>query len=77
MYVCLCNGITDHEIRAEILAGASTMRELCSRLGVATSCGRCWDCTRTILAETLPVEEREGTSIESKLNLGPPGLTAA
>jgi bacterioferritin-associated ferredoxin len=53
MYVCLCNAVTDEQIRAEVKQGACTMRELRDRLGVATCCGRCSPCARAILTEII------------------------
>ena len=53
MYVCLCKGITDTQIRAAITDGASSLREVRNRLGVASQCGKCGIQTREILRETL------------------------
>lgn len=41
MYVCLCKGITDSQIRAAVQDGVSSLRELRSTLGVASQCGKC------------------------------------
>jgi bacterioferritin-associated ferredoxin len=41
MYVCICNAVTDREIRATVALGAGTLSEVSAALGVATSCGRC------------------------------------
>jgi len=49
MYVCLCNAITDHEIRAAADLGARSLDDLSSTLGVATCCRRCADCARGVL----------------------------
>ena len=53
MYVCLCNGITDTQIRAAIQEGASSLKDVRSTLGVASQCGKCGIQTREILRETL------------------------
>jgi bacterioferritin-associated ferredoxin len=65
MYVCLCNGVTDHEIRAEIRQGACTMRELRSRLGVAMCCGRCGECVEAILTESAMAGGQQAVTIEA------------
>ena len=52
MYVCLCNGITDRQIRQAVEEGASSMRELRQQLGVCGNCGRCGPEARDILCET-------------------------
>lgn len=51
MYVCVCNGVTDREIRAEVEEGACSLEDLQDRLKVATCCGRCAECARGILNE--------------------------
>ncbi|XOZ32333.1 bacterioferritin-associated ferredoxin [Halomonadaceae bacterium KBTZ08] len=51
MYVCVCNQITDHEIRRAVEDGCSSMRQLRNELGVATQCGRCGTMARDILNE--------------------------
>ena len=53
MYVCLCNAITDHEIRGAADLGARSLDDLKSTLGVATCCRRCADCARDVLDEHL------------------------
>lgn len=54
MYVCLCHGVTDSDIRQCVRAkGTCTMRELSRELGVATQCGKCGRCARQLLAEAL------------------------
>ncbi len=51
MYVCICNGITDKQIRRAASAGASSVRDLQSELGVAAGCGSCHEHAAKILAE--------------------------
>jgi bacterioferritin-associated ferredoxin len=53
MYVCLCKGITDTQIRAAIADGANSFKEVRNTLGVASQCGKCGILTREILRETL------------------------
>lgn len=53
MYVCLCKGVTDCQIREAVCEGACSMRELGTCLGVATQCGRCARHARQVLEETL------------------------
>ena len=53
MYVCLCKGITDSQIRAAIEDGASSFKDVRNTLGVASQCGKCGILTREILRETL------------------------
>ena len=53
MYVCLCKGITDRQIKAAIDNGASSIGQLRKALGVASQCGKCSVTTREILQESL------------------------
>jgi bacterioferritin-associated ferredoxin len=41
MYVCLCNAITDKQIRRAARTGVSSLYELRAALGVAAGCGSC------------------------------------
>ncbi|HEY0063791.1 MAG TPA: (2Fe-2S)-binding protein [Telluria sp.] len=53
MIVCVCNNISDREIRQAVDLGLSTMAELRQDLGVATCCGKCASCAKQVLAEHL------------------------
>jgi bacterioferritin-associated ferredoxin len=53
MYVCLCNAVTEREIRQVVELGARSLRELSECLGVATGCGKCSPCAKAILSEEL------------------------
>lgn len=57
MYVCLCNGITESQIRDAVSEGARSLRELQQCLGVASCCGKCADCARQVVHETLSAAE--------------------
>jgi len=41
MYICVCNAITERQVRACVDAGATTLGDLQFELGVATCCGCC------------------------------------
>ncbi|HEY0294205.1 MAG TPA: (2Fe-2S)-binding protein [Bordetella sp.] len=41
MYICICNAVTERQVRSCIDAGAASLDELQFELGVATGCGRC------------------------------------
>lgn len=62
MYVCLCKGITDTQIRAAVEDGACSLREVRSALGVASQCGKCGLLARQLVSDALEelpqVEER-------------------
>lgn len=52
MYVCLCHGVTDRDIRKAAEKGVTTVRQLGRELGVGTQCGRCASMARDILRES-------------------------
>lgn len=54
MYVCLCKGITDHQIRSAIEKdGAQTLRAVRNQLGVSTQCGKCAKFAKEIVDQAL------------------------
>ncbi|MBA6413220.1 bacterioferritin-associated ferredoxin [Parahaliea sp. F7430] len=53
MYVCICKGITDTQIRAAVQEGASSIRDIRNNLGVASQCGKCGIMAREIVRESL------------------------
>lgn len=53
MYVCLCKGITDDQIREAVRDGAVSMRRLNRELGVASQCSKCTRHARSVLREAL------------------------
>ena len=53
MYICICNGITEREIRARADSeGLRTLAELESCLGVGAGCGRCRHAASEVLNES-------------------------
>ena len=41
MYVCLCKGVTDGQIREAVANGAGNLTQVSHCLGVAKQCGKC------------------------------------
>jgi len=56
MIVCVCNNISDREIRQAMELGITSMDELRDALGVATCCGQCFSCAEEILNEQLAAQ---------------------
>ena len=52
MYVCVCNAITDTQIRKAAKSGARNVWDLQRQLGVATGCGSCIEAASDILRES-------------------------
>jgi bacterioferritin-associated ferredoxin len=54
LYICLCHGITDKQIRSCVVeSGARTLCDLSGKLGVATQCGSCAHSACEVLSEAL------------------------
>jgi len=53
MYVCLCKGVTDHQIRDAVANGNTTLADVSQQLGVATQCRRCTSLAQDIITESL------------------------
>ena len=51
MYVCICNAITDEQIRQAAESGVKDLWGLQAELGVATNCGSCKETASRILRE--------------------------
>lgn len=56
MYVCLCNGVTEREIRQTAHSGCRTMAELTMRTGCGAGCGSC------VCMATCILDEVHGTA---------------
>ena len=53
MYICLCQGVTDRDIKASIEAGAVSLSEVQATLPVALNCGSCRNSAQALIDEVL------------------------
>ncbi|WP_263262800.1 bacterioferritin-associated ferredoxin [Pseudomonas sp. RIT-PI-S] len=53
MYVCLCQGVTDGQIREAIYEGCCSYREVRQATGVASQCGKCACLAKEVVRDTL------------------------
>ncbi|WP_395823415.1 bacterioferritin-associated ferredoxin [Collimonas sp.] len=53
MIVCVCNNVSDRKIRQAVDSGMTSMAQLRENLGVATCCGKCHSCAKSVLRECL------------------------
>ena len=53
MYVCLCHGVTDGQIREAIYEGCCSYRDVRDSLGVGTQCGKCACLAKQVVRDTL------------------------
>lgn len=51
MYVCICTGITDRDVRKAAREGATDLAQLSAMTGCSTVCGSCGDLAMEILRE--------------------------
>ena len=54
MYICICNAITEREVRECARRGCCSVDELSVELGFGTGCGRCRPVAKEILDEARP-----------------------
>ena len=54
MYVCICNGVTDRDIRQAAEAGCKSIAELTMRTGVGATGGTCLDMAENIFKASRP-----------------------
>jgi len=60
MYVCVCQAVTDRQIREAAQGGARTLKDLRRELGVTRDCGRCASCARECLQEAHECQSKPG-----------------
>ncbi|MEL6869609.1 MAG: (2Fe-2S)-binding protein [Pseudomonadota bacterium] len=64
MYICICQAITDRQIRSAAAAGVDSVDQLRDTLGVASCCGSCEGAAAEVLAEhRCEVAQREPKGI--------------
>lgn len=57
VYVCVCNGVTDHDIRQAAEAGCKSLPELTMRTGAGANCGSCLDMAAELLDQARATRE--------------------
>lgn len=58
MYVCICNAVTDTDIRNAVEGGVRNMRQLEQSTGCSSTCGCCRETATEILQQAVS-ESRE------------------
>ena len=53
MYVCICNNVTEKDIKRAVQGGACSMSCLQEELAVATCCGQCHSAAKSCLEKSL------------------------
>ena len=57
MYVCICNGVTDHQIRQAADAGCGSVAEMTMRTGAGGNCGSCLEMVADLLEQARVIRE--------------------
>lgn len=57
MYACICAAATETQVRASILAGASTVEDIGEHCGAGTGCGSCVDKLARMVSDSSWREE--------------------
>ncbi len=63
MYVCICKGITDSQIRDAVNNGASSLRKVRKQLGATSQCGKCGIITKKIVDDTLAANNFDNSGL--------------
>ncbi|GAA4859154.1 (2Fe-2S)-binding protein [Luteimonas vadosa] len=63
MYVCVCNGVTESDIRHSARAGCRGMAELTMRTGCGATCGSCLPMACELLEQARADHAAEGTRV--------------
>ena len=53
MYVCICKGITEQDIKNSVVEGAASVRDLYRELALGSQCGKCVSFAKQILGNEL------------------------
>ena len=51
MYVCVCNGVTDRQVREAVEKGCGSVGELTMLTGAGANCGSCLDMAAEMIAQ--------------------------
>jgi bacterioferritin-associated ferredoxin len=49
MYVCICEAVTERQVRDEIATGADSVEAIADRTAASTSCGTCTERIQELL----------------------------
>lgn len=57
MYICICNAVTERQVRECAQSGVDCLEQLAGCLGVGAGCGRCRESAAEILSDVHKTEE--------------------
>jgi bacterioferritin-associated ferredoxin len=76
MIVCVCNNISDREIREAVDMGIDSMADLYKQLGVGTVCGTCVSYARQVMNEHIDCKTESATTVTELRRTPREGLAA-
>ncbi|EPJ47819.1 MAG: hypothetical protein OFPII_09740 [Osedax symbiont Rs1] len=53
MYICICNAVTDGQIKARVDRGARSLRDLNKDICIADQCGKCACAAKKIIKNQI------------------------
>jgi bacterioferritin-associated ferredoxin len=63
MFVCLCMGVTSHDVNEVVAKGATTSKQIAEACGAGGDCGRCRRTLRAIIESHYEVEGRKPKTV--------------
>ena len=66
MYVCVCNAVTEQQVRQAINKGALTTCQLRQKLDAERMCGSCDDCLQDYLSEAFMLAPTSLSTVTSE-----------
>ena len=57
MYVCICQAVTEQDIKTTVAKGMTTVGQVCQQLGCASQCGKCVEQVQAVHQSAL-IEHR-------------------
>jgi bacterioferritin-associated ferredoxin len=57
MYVCVCQAVTERQVREAAQRGVNSVKALKEGLGVAAQCAKCARCAHNILRDSQQCQE--------------------
>ena len=63
MYICLCQAVTEKQIKAAAEGGAEKVSDLKRLLAVGTVCGKCVCVAQSVLDDALQTDESMYTQV--------------
>lgn len=73
MIVCVCNAVSESEIRACVELGCTDLDSVREAVGVASCCGTCADCARAVI-DSCQSEIREAAGTTEACSDFAPGI---